>query len=59
MGDAISHAVLPGVAISYILGINFYWCDCIWSISFYHYYFYKSNSVIKGDTAIGITFSSF
>ena len=23
MGDAISHAVLPGVAISYILGINF------------------------------------
>lgn len=42
MGDAISHAVLPGVAISYILGINFfYWCYCIWSISFYHYYFYK------------------
>lgn len=24
MGDAISHAVLPGVAISYILGINFF-----------------------------------
>ena len=23
MGDAISHAVLPGVAISYILGIDF------------------------------------
>src|SRR5699024_5240464 len=23
MGDAISHAVLPGVAISYMLGINF------------------------------------
>ena len=38
MGDAISHAVLPGVALSYILGIN---------------------SIIKGDTAIGITFSSF
>lgn len=24
MGDAISHAVLPGVALSYILGINFF-----------------------------------
>lgn len=24
MGDAISHAVLPGVAISYLLGINFF-----------------------------------
>lgn len=23
MGDAISHAVLPGVAISFIMGINF------------------------------------
>ncbi|MDI5790015.1 metal ABC transporter permease [Bacillus licheniformis] len=23
MGDAISHAVLPGVAISYMLGVNF------------------------------------
>lgn len=23
MGDAISHAVLPGVAIAYMLGINF------------------------------------
>ena len=43
MGDAISHAVLPGVAISFILGINYI----------------KSNSIIKSDTAIGITFSSF
>ena len=25
MGDAISHAVLPGVAISYMLGINFFY----------------------------------
>ena len=24
MGDAISHAVLPGVALSYLLGINFF-----------------------------------
>ena len=25
MGDAISHAVVPGVAVSYLLGINFFW----------------------------------
>lgn len=24
MGDAISHAVLPGVAISYMMGMNFF-----------------------------------
>ncbi|GCF93155.1 membrane protein [Enterococcus florum] len=60
MGDAISHAVLPGVAISYILGINFF----IGAITFGIFAsilitFIKSNSVVKGDTAIGITFSSF
>lgn len=30
MGDAISHAVLPGVAISYILGINFFRLYNLW-----------------------------
>ncbi|MGM0214685.1 metal ABC transporter permease subunit [Enterococcus sp. AZ109] len=60
MGDAISHAVLPGVAISYILGINFF----IGAITFgilasVIITFVKNNSVVKGDTAIGITFSSF
>lgn len=60
MGDAISHAVLPGVAISYILGINFF----IEAIAFgllssLIITYIKNNSLIKGDTAIGITFSSF
>ncbi len=60
MGDAISHAVLPGVAISYILGINFF----IGAIAFgllssLIITYIKNNSLIKGDTAIGITFSSF
>ncbi len=60
MGDAISHAVLPGVAISYLLGINFY----IGAIAFGLFAsilitFIHSNSVIKSDTAIGITFSAF
>ena len=60
MGDAISHAVLPGVAVSYILGIDFF----IGAIAFgllasIIITFIKGNSIIKSDTAIGITFSSF
>lgn len=60
MGDAISHAVLPGVALSYILGINFF----IGAIAFgllasVIITYIKGNSIIKSDTAIGITFSSF
>ncbi|MDM7657808.1 metal ABC transporter permease [Lactococcus lactis] len=60
MGDAISHAVLPGVAISYILGINFFVGAIIFGLlSSIIITFIKNNSIIKGDTAIGITFSSF
>jgi iron/zinc/copper transport system permease protein len=60
MGDAISHAVLPGVALSYILGINFFIGAIIFGLlASIIITFIKENSVIKGDTAIGITFSSF
>lgn len=60
MGDAISHAVLPGVALSFILGQHFFIGALIFGmvaavlITFIH-----SNSKIKTDTAIGITFSAF
>ncbi|KAF1296027.1 manganese ABC transporter substrate-binding protein [Enterococcus sp. JM4C] len=60
MGDAISHAVLPGVALSYILGINFFIGAILFGLlASVLITFIKNNSVIKGDTAIGITFSSF
>ncbi|HEO2713601.1 TPA: metal ABC transporter permease [Streptococcus agalactiae] len=60
MGDAISHAVLPGVAISFILGINFFIGAIVFGLlSSIIITCIKENSVIKGDTAIGITFSSF
>ena len=60
MGDAISHAVLPGVAISFILGINFFIGAIVFGLLAYTIITYiKSNSIIKSDTAIGITFSSF
>ena len=60
MGDAISHAVLPGVAISFILGINFFIGAIVFGLLASTMITYiKSNSIIKSDTAIGITFSSF
>ena len=59
MGDAISHAVLPGVALSFILGINFFIGAIVFGLLASVLITYiKSNSIIKSDTAIGITFSS-
>lgn len=60
IGDAISHAVLPGVAISYIFGINFFLGATIFGLlASIIITFVKENSSLKGDTAIGITFSVF
>ena len=60
MGDAISHAVLPGVALSYILGINFFIGALVFGLlASFLIAFINQNSTVKGDTAIGITFSSF
>ncbi|TYR78555.1 metal ABC transporter permease [Priestia megaterium] len=59
MGDAISHAVLPGVAISYVLGINFFigavFTGVLTAIGIG---FVTQNSRIKHDTSIGIMFTS-
>lgn len=60
MGDAISHAVLPGVALSFILGINFFIGAIVFGLLASVIITYiRGNSIIKSDTAIGITFSSF
>lgn len=60
IGDAISHAVLPGVAISYIFSINFFIGAILFGLfASIIITFISNNSKIKGDTAIGITFSSF
>ncbi|MBO0994187.1 metal ABC transporter permease [Bacillus sp. SD088] len=59
MGDAISHAVLPGVAISYILGINyFYGAVVIGILTSLGIGAISQNSRIKNDSAIGIVFSA-
>jgi ABC-type Mn2+/Zn2+ transport system permease subunit len=59
MGDAISHAVLPGVAISYMLGVNFFFGAVFTGvITAIGIGFVSQNSRIKNDIAIGIMFTA-
>ena len=60
MGDAISHAVLPGVAISYMLGINYFYGAVITGIlTAFGIGAISQNSRIKTDSSIGLVFSAF
>src|SRR5699024_11178232 len=60
MGDAISHAILPGVAISYMLGINFFYGAVFTGIlAAVGIGVVSQNSRIKSDSSIGIVFSAF
>jgi len=59
MGDAISHAVLPGVAISYMLGINYFYGAALSGIlSAVGIGMIDQNSRIKNDASIGIVLSA-
>jgi len=60
MGDAISHAILPGVAISYMLGINYFYGAVFFGIiTALGIGMVSQNSRIKSDSAIGIVFTAF
>lgn len=60
MGDAISHAVLPGVAVAYMLGINILLGASVFGIlAAILIGFVASHSRIKTDTSIGVVFSAF
>lgn len=60
MGDAISHAVLPGVAMSYMMGTSYIIGATLFGlVSAGLIGFVTKNSKLKNDTAIGIVFSSF
>ncbi|APH72146.1 metal ABC transporter permease [Aquibium oceanicum] len=58
MGDAVSHAVLPGVVIAYIIGIPFaigaFVAGMVCAIGTG---FLKENSRVKEDTVMGVVFS--
>ncbi len=60
LGDAISHSVLPGLAIAYILGANIFVGAFIAGlISTACINLIRTKSNIKEDTAMGIVFSAF
>lgn len=60
MGDAISHAVLPGVAMSYMMGTSYIIGATLFGLASAGLIgFVTKNSKLKNDTAIGIVFSSF
>lgn len=59
MGDAISHAVLPGVAISYMLGISFFYGAVVTGLlTAFGIGAISQNSRIKNDSSIGLVFSA-
>ncbi|OIJ22156.1 manganese ABC transporter permease [Anaerobacillus alkalidiazotrophicus] len=59
MGDAISHAVLPGIVIAYMIGINFFIGAVITGvITALSIGYISQNSRIKDDSAIGIMFTA-
>ena len=59
MGDAIAHAILPGVAISHILGVNyFYGAVVVGVLTALGIGVISEKSRIKSDAAIGIVFSA-
>lgn len=60
MGDAISHAVLPGVAIAYMLGINILIGASLFGVlAALLIGFVATHSKVKADTSIGVVFSAF
>ena len=59
MGDAISHAVLPGVVIAYMIGASFFIGAVITGvITALAIGYVSQNSRIKDDSAIGIMFTA-
>src|SRR5690625_3874490 len=58
MGDAISHAILPGVAISYMLGINYFYGAVLFGIiTALGIGIVSQNSRIKNHSPLGTVLS--
>lgn len=60
MGDAISHAVMPGIAVSFFFGANLFTGALVSGLlAAAGIGFINSNSRLKRDTSIGIVFTAF
>jgi manganese transport system permease protein len=60
MGDAVSHAVLPGVVVAYALGLPLAVGAFVFGVGAVALIgFVKQNSRVKEDTVIGVVFTGF
>ena len=60
MGDAVSHAVMPGVVIAYVLNIPFAVGAFVFGVgSVIAIGFIKTKTRVKEDTVIGLVFTGF
>ena len=58
-GDALAHAILPGVAVAYLLSINLFWGALVMGlITAVGIGFLSRRSQVKEDTAIGVIFAA-
>jgi manganese transport system permease protein len=59
MGDAVSHSVLPGVVLAYVIGVPFAIGAFVFGLgSVVAIGFIKSRSRVKEDTVIGVVFTT-
>lgn len=60
MGDAISHAILPGIALSYMFGVNYFYGAVLFGVlATVGIGAISQHSRIKHDSSIGIVFTAF
>jgi ABC-type Mn2+/Zn2+ transport system permease subunit len=58
-GDALAHAILPGVAVAYLLEISFFWgALAMGLLTAVGIGYLSQRSQVKEDTAIGIIFAA-
>jgi manganese/iron transport system permease protein len=58
-GDALAHAILPGVAVAYLLAINLFWGALVMGlITAVGIGYLSRRSQVKEDTAIGVIFAA-
>jgi manganese/iron transport system permease protein len=59
LGDALAHAILPGVAVAYLVGANLFWGALVMGLATAGGIGYLSRrGQVREDTAIGIIFAA-
>jgi manganese/iron transport system permease protein len=58
-GDALAHAILPGVAVAYLLGANLFWGALVMAlVTAVGIGYLSKHGQVKEDTAIGVIFAA-